>query len=53
MMQIILDIVMIISWIICVVLNSIEGTVFSAILNIFCIVCWIICLISHIKNGMY
>ena len=53
MIQIILDIVMIILWIICVVLNFIEGNVFSAILNIFCTICWIICLILDIKNEMH
>ena len=53
MMQIILDIVIIILWTICAVLNFIVGDVFFAILDIFCIICWIICLISHIKNGMY
>ena len=53
MMQIILDIVMIILWTICVVLNFIEGNVISAILNIFCIICWIICLILDIKNGIH
>ena len=53
MMQIILDIVMIILWTICFVLNFIEGNVFSAILNIFCTICWIICLILDIKNEMH
>ena len=53
MVQIILDIVMIILWAICGVLNFIEGNVFSAILNIFCTICWIICLILHIKNEMH
>ena len=53
MMQIICDIVMIILWTICVILNFIEGNVFSAILNIFCTICWIICLILDIKNEMY
>ena len=53
MMQIILDIIVIILWTICAVLNFIEGNVFSAILNIFCTICWIICLILDIKNGMH
>ena len=53
MMQIILDIIIIILWTICAVLNFMAGNVFSVILNIFCIICWTICLISHIKNGMY
>lgn len=53
MMQIILDIIIIILWTICAVLNFIEGNVFLAILNIFCIICWIICLILHIKNEMH
>ena len=53
MRQINLDIVMIILWTMCVVLNFIEGNVLSAILNIFCTICWIICLILDIKNGMY
>ena len=53
MMQIILDIVIIILWTICAVLNFIAGNVFSAILNIFCIICWIIGLILYIKDGMY
>ena len=49
MVQIILDIILIILWTICAVLNFIAGNVFSAILNIFCIIGWIICLILHIK----
>ena len=53
MVQIILDIIVIILWTICAVLNFIEGNVFSVILNIFCIICWIIYLILHIKDGMY
>ena len=53
MIQIILDIVMIILWTICVVLNFIEGNIFSAILNIFCTICWIIWLILDIKNEMH
>ena len=53
MVHIITDIIIIILWAICAVLNFMEGNVFSVILNIFCIICWIICLISHIKNGMY
>lgn len=53
MVQIILDIIIIILWTICAVLNFMADNVFSVILNIFCIICWIICLISHIKNGMY
>ena len=53
MVQIIINIIIIILWTICAVLNFIAGNVFSAILNIFCIICWIICLISHIKDGMY
>ena len=53
MVQIILDIIIIILWTICAVLNFMAGNVFSVILNIFCIICWIICLISHIENGMY
>lgn len=53
MVQIITDIIIIILYIICAVLNFIEGNVFSVILNIFCIICWIICLILHIKNGIH
>ena len=53
MMQIIIDIMMIILWTMCTVLNFIEGNVFAAILNIFCIICWIIYLILYIKDGMY
>ena len=53
MVQIILDIIVIILWTICALLNFMAGNVFSVILNIFCIICWIICLISHIENGMY
>ena len=53
MMQIILDIIIIILWTICAVLNSTAGNVLLAILNIFCIICWTICLILDIKNGMY
>ena len=53
MMQIILDIIIIILWTICAVLNFMEGNVFSATLCIFCIICWIICLILHIKNEMH
>ena len=53
MMQIIFDIIMIILWTMCTVLNFIEDNVFSAILNIFCIICWVIYLILHIKDGMY
>lgn len=51
--QIIFDIIIIILWTICAILNFMAGNVFSAILNIFCIICWIICLILHIKNEMY
>ena len=53
MMQIILDIVIIILWTICAVLNFTEGNVISAILNIFCVICWTICLILDIKNEMH
>ena len=53
MVQIIINIIIIILWTICAVLNFIEGNVFSAILNIFCIICWIIGLILYIKDGMY
>ena len=53
MIQIILDIIIIILWTICAVLNFMEGNVFSAILNIFCTICWIICLILDIKNEMH
>ena len=49
MVQIILDIILIILWTICAVLNFIAGNVFLAILNIFCIIGWIICLILHIE----
>ena len=52
MEQIILDIIIIILWTICAVLNFMEGNLFSAILNIFCIICWIIYLILYIKDGM-
>ena len=37
MVQIIINIIIIILWTICAVLNFIAGNVFSAILNIFCI----------------
>ena len=53
MMQIIFDIIMIILWTMCTVLNFIEGNVFAAILNILWIICWIICLILDTKNGTY
>ena len=53
MIQIILDIIIIILFAICTVLNFMVGNVFSAILNIFCIICWIIGLILYIKDGMY
>ena len=53
MVQIILDIIIIILWTICAVLNFMAGNVFSVILNIFCIICWTIWLILYIKNGMY
>ena len=53
MVQIILDIIVMILWTICAVLNFIEGNVFSVILNILCIICWIICLILDTKNGTY
>ena len=49
MVQIIINIIIIILWTICAVLNFMAGNVFSAILNIFCIICWTICLILHIK----
>ena len=53
MIQIILDIIIIILFAICAVLNFMVGNVFSAILNIFCTICWIICLILDIKNEMH
>ena len=53
MVQIIINIIIIILWTICAVLNFMEGNVFSAILYIFCIICWMICLILHIKNEMH
>ena len=53
MVQIIINIIIIILWTICAVLNFIAGNVFLAILNIFCIIGWIICLILDIKNGMH
>ena len=53
MMQIILNIIIIILFAICAVLNFMVGNVFAAILNIFCIICWTICLILYIKNRMY
>ena len=53
MVQIIINIIIIILWTICAVLNFIAGNVFSAILNIFCIICSIIGLILYIKAGMY
>ena len=53
MMQIILNIIIIILWTICAILNFMKGNVFLAILNIFCIICWIIYLILHIKDRMY
>ena len=52
MVQIIINIIIIILWTICAVLNFITGNVFSAILNIFCIICWIIGLILYIKDGI-
>ena len=52
--QIIFDIIIIILYTICAVLNFMSvGNVFSAILNIFCIIYLIICLILHIKDGMH
>ena len=53
MVQIIIDIIIIILFAICAVLNFMVGHIFSAILNIFCIICWTIYLILYIKNGMY
>ena len=53
MVQIIINIIIIILWTICAVLNFIAGNVFSAILNIFCIICWIIGLILYIKDEMH
>ena len=53
MVQIIINIIIIILWTICAVLNFIADNIFSAILNIFCIICWIIGLILYIKDGMY
>ena len=53
MVQIIINIIIIILWTICAVLNFIAGNVFSAILNIYCTICWIICLILDIKNEMH
>ena len=53
MVQIIINIIIIILWTICAVLNFTAGNILSAILNIFCIICWTICLILDIKNGMY
>lgn len=50
MIQIIFDIIIIILWTICAVLNFITGNIFAAILNIFCVICWIISLICHIKD---
>ena len=52
MVQIIINIIIIILWTICAVLNFIAGNIFSAILNIFCIICWIIGLILYIKDGI-
>ena len=49
MVQIIIDIIIIILWTICAVLNFMAGNVFSVILDIYCIICWIIYLILHIK----
>ena len=49
MVQIIIDIIVIILFAICAVLNFMAGNVFSVILDIFCIICWIIYLILHIK----
>ena len=53
MMQIIIDIIMVILWTTCTVLNFIEGNVFAVILNMLWIICWNIYLILHIKDGMY
>ena len=53
MVQIIINIIIIILWTICAVLNFIAGNIFSAILNIFCIICWITGLILYIKDGMH
>ena len=49
MIQIVFDIILIILWTICAVLNLITGHIVIAVLNILCAVCWIINLILHIK----
>ena len=53
MVQIIFDIILIILWSICAVLNLITGHIIIAVLNILCAVCWAIRLILRIKSGRY
>lgn len=53
MTQIIFDIVLIILWTICAVLNLIAGPIVITILNIVCVIYWVVSLILHIKNMRY
>ena len=53
MIQIVFDIILIILWTICAVLNLITGHIVIAVLNILCTVCWVINLILHIKTRRY
>lgn len=53
MTQIIFDIVLIILWTICAVLNLMTGHIGIMVLNILCVVCWVINLILHIKSERY
>lgn len=53
MVQIIFDIILIILWTICVVLNLIAGYIVITILNIVCVIYWVISLILHIKSMRY
>ena len=53
MIQIILDIILIILWTICAVLNLIAGYIVITILNIVCVICWVVSLILHIKSMRY
>ena len=53
MVQIIFDIILIILWTICAVLNLIAGYIVITILNIVCVICWVASLILHIKSMRY
>lgn len=53
MVQIIFDIILIILWTICAVLNLIAGHIVITILNIVCVISWVVSLILHMKSMRY